>query len=100
MLRRATAPESIALQLRLQATPETAQLLRERLGLWLDEIGAGSEEMFDVALASTEAFANAVEHPYRPSDRTIELQATALQGDITITIQDHGSWRTGRRRED
>src|SRR5207244_3675167 len=36
-----------SLQLRLQARPESAQLLRERLYVWLDELGVTSDEIFD-----------------------------------------------------
>ncbi|TMC46898.1 MAG: ATP-binding protein [Chloroflexi bacterium] len=56
----------------MQARPRSARLLRERLFLWLDELGANDDEIFDLSLASTEAFTNAVEHPHEPSSRIID----------------------------
>jgi anti-sigma regulatory factor (Ser/Thr protein kinase) len=89
-----------SLQLRLQAQPESAQLLRQRLYLWLDEVGAQADEVFDLALACTEAFANAVEHPENPTTDLIDIDGTMCEGSITITVLDHGSWRTERQREE
>jgi len=87
-----------SLRLRLQARPRSARLLRERLFLWLDELGANDDEIFDLSLASTEAFTNAVEHPHEPSSRIIDVEGTISEGTITITIRDHGSWRHHRQR--
>jgi anti-sigma regulatory factor (Ser/Thr protein kinase) len=92
-----TAP---SLRLRLQARPESAQLLRQRLRLWLDELGAKSEEIFDVSLASTEAFANAIEHPHDPSADVIEVEGNLNGRTIALTVRDHGSWRQQRQREE
>lgn len=89
-----------SLQLRLQARPESAQLLRQRLYLWLDELGARGDEVFDVALACTEAFANAVEHPNAPTTEEIEVEGSIDASTITLTVRDYGSWRQHRERED
>jgi anti-sigma regulatory factor (Ser/Thr protein kinase) len=93
-----TANES--LQLRLQARPGSAPLLRQRLYLWLDELGAGSDEIFDVSVACTEAFANAIEHPRGPRAEVIEVDGSISDGTISITVHDHGSWRQHRQREE
>jgi serine/threonine-protein kinase RsbW len=87
-----------SLQLRLQARPESAQLLRQRLYLWLDELGAGGDEIFDIALASSEAFANAIEHPYRPRAEVIDVDGSISDDTITITVHDHGTWGQHRQR--
>lgn len=92
-----TAP---SLQLRLQAQPESAQLLRQRLSLWLDELGAKDDEIFDISLASTEAFANAIEHPHEPRADAIEVDANVTGRTITLTVRDHGSWRQLRERQE
>ena len=89
-----------SLQLRLQARPESAQLLRERLYVWLDELGVTSDEIFDVALASTEAFANALEHPQEPTARVIDVDGSLRGRTITVTVRDYGSWRHLRQREE
>jgi len=87
------------LQLRLQARPESALLLRQRLYLWLDELGANDEEIFDVSLASTEAFANAVEHPDQPTTDLVHINGSISDGMVAVTICDSGSWREHRERE-
>ena len=87
-----------SLQLRLQARPDSAHLLRQRLYLWLDELGAGSDEIFDVSVACTEAFANAVEHPHEPTTDAIDIEGSLSDSTITITVHDYGSWRQPRHR--
>jgi anti-sigma regulatory factor (Ser/Thr protein kinase) len=84
----------------LQARPESALLLRDRLSLWLDELGAKDEEIFDVSLASTEAFANAIEHPRRPRKDVIDVEGSLNDGEITVTVRDYGSWRDRRQRDE
>jgi len=92
-----TAP---SLQLRLHARPESAFLLRQRLCLWLYELGATDDEIFDVALASTEAFANAIEHPRQPCADAIEVDGSLSGRTVTVTVRDYGSWGEQRRREE
>jgi len=89
-----------SLQLRLQSSPESALLLRQRLCLWLDELGAKNGEVFDVSLACTEAFANAVEHPDQPTADVIDIDGNFNDGTIAITVLDYGSWRSRRQREE
>ena len=47
-----------------------------------------------------EAFANAVEHPYEPSSRVIEVQGDCADDVVTLVIHDFGSWRERRERKD
>lgn len=89
-----------ALQLRLQATPESARVLRERLGLWLDELGATASEVSDLSMATTEAFINAVEHPHEPTVDMIAVAGSISDHTVTIAIHDFGSWREERDREE
>ena len=86
------------MRLRLRAQPQSARLLRQRLSLWLDELGARGEEIFDLSLASTEAFVNAVEHPHEPTAEVIEVEGNLDGRTITITVRDHGSWRLHRQQ--
>jgi serine/threonine-protein kinase RsbW len=88
------------LHLRLQARPESASLLRQRLGVWLEELGANGGEVFDVSLAATEAFGNAVEHPREPSARLIEVDGAITDHTLSIRIHDFGSWREEHQREE
>jgi anti-sigma regulatory factor (Ser/Thr protein kinase) len=89
-----------SLHLRLQTKEESALVLRERLGLWLDELGASSEELYDISLAASEAFVNAVEHPQEPSADVIEVDGSIRDHTILIVIHDFGSWRDKRQREE
>jgi len=63
-------------------------------------LGAKDEEIFDLSLASTEAFANAIEHPRQPRADVIEVEGSLNDRTITVTVRDHGSWREQRRREE
>jgi len=87
------------LQLRFQADPSSAPVLRERLGLWLDELGAEDEEAFDISLAANEAFANAVEHPHKPTPDLVDINASSAERIVTIVVRDHGTWAQTRRRD-
>jgi anti-sigma regulatory factor (Ser/Thr protein kinase) len=57
-----------------------------------------NDEIFDISLASTEAFANAVEHPHEPSAEVIDVDGSSSNGTVAITVRDYGSWRQPRRR--
>lgn len=89
-----------SLQLCLQARPEAAFGLRQQLRLWLDELGAKPTDASDICQAATEALANAVEHPYQPSARLIEVAGSISNRVVTITIHDFGSWRDLQQREE
>ncbi len=89
-----------SLRLRVQARASSVELLRERLRLWLDELGVSGEDGFDVSLAVTEAFANAVEHPNEPSLRVVDIEGNCHDDTLTIVIRNHGSWREPHGREE
>lgn len=94
---RTTAP---SLRLRFPARPESAFLLRQRLALWLDDVDAGSDDVFALSLAASEAFSNGVEHPHQPTRSFIEIDVSFVERVVTITIRDSGSWGGKRLRED
>ena len=62
-----------SLRLSLDARPESIALLRRQLGGWLEETGATRGELFEIQLATTEAFANAVLHPEEPTSDLVEI---------------------------
>ena len=92
--------ESPSLRLRLEACAESAALMRERLSLWLEELGATAEAVFDFTLAATEAFANAVEHPHEPTANVIEVDGDVVDSTAKVTVRDFGSWGNLRVREE
>lgn len=85
---------------RLQARPASAILLRRKLQDWLTERGVSEREQFDVLLAASEAFANAVEHPQLPAAAIVDVEAHVDGDDLQLTIRDYGSWRDERERSE
>jgi serine phosphatase RsbU (regulator of sigma subunit)/anti-sigma regulatory factor (Ser/Thr protein kinase) len=81
------------LDLTLPADPATLAGLRRTLRGWLEQAGASEEEVRDIVLAAIEASANAVEHAYGPGDADFDLDAHSVDGEVTVTVRDYGSWR-------
>jgi anti-sigma regulatory factor (Ser/Thr protein kinase) len=89
------------LTLRLHATPQAATELRESLRRWLDGVSATDQETFDVTLACSEAFANAVGHPLRPATLIIEVEATInAHRLLTLVVRDYALARPERSPEE
>jgi len=82
-----------SLQLSLDARPESIALLRRQLGGWLEETGATRGELFEIQLATTEAFANAVLHPEEPTSDLVEIAGTVTNRQVTLSVRDHGRWQ-------
>jgi serine phosphatase RsbU (regulator of sigma subunit)/anti-sigma regulatory factor (Ser/Thr protein kinase)/anti-anti-sigma regulatory factor len=74
--------------------PELARL-RCELTAWLGSVGASAEDARAINLAVGEAVENSIEHGYRDSRGTVEVEG-ALSGDgrASFTITDRGRWRT------
>jgi serine phosphatase RsbU (regulator of sigma subunit)/anti-sigma regulatory factor (Ser/Thr protein kinase) len=84
----------------LETRPAVLTGLRRALGRWLAGRGLSDQEVFDVALAASEAAANAIEHAYGPADATFDVECRANGGnEIVITVTDSGSWRPLGRRQ-
>ena len=85
------------LSLRLPAEPTVLTSLRRTLRQWLEALGAGEIETYDVLVAVTEASANAIEHAYGPVDAAFEVQAEASDdGEVIVVVSDEGRWRPPR----
>jgi anti-sigma regulatory factor (Ser/Thr protein kinase) len=82
------------LDLKLPADPATLAGLRRTLRDWLSRAGADEDEVRDIVLATVEAAANAVEHAYGPGEAHFELDAHSVDGEVTVTVRDYGSWRS------
>ena len=81
------------LHLRLQARPESTPHLRHQLRAWLNGTGATSRELFEIRLAATEAFANAIEHPEDRTSHLVEIEGTVTNRTVALTIRDYGRWQ-------
>jgi anti-sigma regulatory factor (Ser/Thr protein kinase) len=90
-----TAP----LHLQLQARPEYAHLLRERIRMWLEEAGANKREIFEVLLATSEAYTNAVKHPQKRTSRLVDIDGSITDHAVSISIRDYGTWANGQTRK-
>ncbi|MEA2421793.1 MAG: hypothetical protein QOF55_892 [Thermoleophilaceae bacterium] len=85
------------LTLRMPAEPPVLASLRRTLRQWLEALGAGEAETYDMLVAVTEAAANAVEHAYGPGDATFDVDAEAGEGgEVTLVVRDQGRWRPPR----
>jgi anti-sigma regulatory factor (Ser/Thr protein kinase) len=62
------------------------------------ERGVSEREQFDVVLAASEAFANAVEHPQLPAAGVVDVEASVDGDQLELTIRDYGAWRNERER--
>jgi len=93
-------PPAANVAFRLQARPASAVLLRHRLEEWLQDQDVPERDCFDILLAASEAFANAVEHPLRPAAGVVDIEAEIRDGVLELTIRDYGAWRDGREREE
>ena len=82
-----------SLRLSLDARPESIALPRRQLGGWLEETGATRGELFEIQLATTEAFANAVLHPEEPTSDLVEIAGTVTNRHVTLSVRDHGRWQ-------
>lgn len=79
--------------------PSVARV-REDFAAWLRRCtDLGEARRCDVVLAVHEALANAAEFAYRRDRRagTVDLEATVGDGTLTVTVVDHGHWRSASR---
>ena len=91
------APVPNALRLALAADPKVLAHVRRAVRRWLSEYGTGAERSGEIALAVSEACANAIEHAYAPGPASFELQAEVIDRDAVFTVRDWGRWRPARR---
>lgn len=67
--------------------------MRERLRDWLDQAGIDKHLGFDLVTACTEAFNNAIEHPFKPTRASIDVKANLVGDTVVLTIHDTGRWQ-------
>ena len=91
--RRAEAMEPLHLD--LLAIPASLPAVRRKLGRWLAALGMGEQDRVGVMVAVGEACANSAEHAYRGTEpgRMYVTAAVDVDGLLTVTVRDEGSWR-------
>jgi PAS domain S-box-containing protein len=85
--------------LELEADPGQLPVLRRAVAGWLERLGVGRNEGFQLLLAADEAARNAVEHAYGLESGSFAVGASCSDDIVTIRVSDAGQWRPpGRRR--
>jgi anti-sigma regulatory factor (Ser/Thr protein kinase) len=87
----ATEPREFVL--RLPAEPTRLTVLRRRLEEFLTAYGVPDDDVFDIAVAVSEAAANAIEHPVAPAEPVITVEAAVDDDAVLVTVRDTGRWR-------
>jgi anti-sigma regulatory factor (Ser/Thr protein kinase) len=77
----------------LRSVESSVRLLRSELHACLEGAGLTGDALDDLIMATSEAAANAVEHPQQPVQPFFDVSASIVDGVATITVQDHGQWR-------
>ena len=86
------APNSHGFELELAAEADNVPLVRHALRGLLEASGISDERTADIALAVTEACANAVLHAYHDDTGTFEVAAElAPGGRLFVIVRDYGS---------
>jgi anti-sigma regulatory factor (Ser/Thr protein kinase) len=90
------ALDAAHVSLQFPAVPTALPRLRHTLRRWLEQAGIAPTEVFEITVAVSEAFNNAVEHAYGASDAVVEVDARLTDGDLRVQVQDWGQWRAPR----
>src|SRR5262249_15268850 len=88
------------LEVEVPATPAQLATARHLIRRWVEANDGTDDDCAAFAIAVSEACANSIEHAYGLRDETIELRASLVDGEATVTIRDHGEWlgKTGPNR--
>jgi serine phosphatase RsbU (regulator of sigma subunit)/anti-sigma regulatory factor (Ser/Thr protein kinase) len=78
------------------AEAEQLATVRHLIRRWVTAQGGTDDDCAAFAIAVSEACANAIEHAYGPGDATIDLSASLVEGEATVTVRDRGDWRQPR----
>jgi serine phosphatase RsbU (regulator of sigma subunit)/anti-sigma regulatory factor (Ser/Thr protein kinase) len=89
-------PLEEVLELTLGTRPDVLGGMRTALERWLTAAGASESERFDIALSTSEAATNAIEHAYGAREASFVVRAERVGNDVTVTVSDVGRWRTLR----
>jgi serine/threonine-protein kinase RsbW len=88
----AMAASSSGFELELAAEADNVPLVRYALRGLLEASGISGERISDIALAVTEACANAVLHAYAEGAGLFEVAAAlSAGGELVVTVRDHGT---------
>jgi serine phosphatase RsbU (regulator of sigma subunit)/anti-sigma regulatory factor (Ser/Thr protein kinase) len=86
--------------LRHPAVTDTVVPTRRAIAHWLHENGVNREIAFNMIVAATEAYTNAVLHAYGAAEGTVEVEGTVGSGAVRMTVRDAGSWKPAPEAHD
>ncbi|MBI5106409.1 MAG: ATP-binding protein, partial [Solirubrobacterales bacterium] len=91
-----SAPAGRPERLELEVGPDVHRVreLREAMRGWLAPLGATRDDLDAVAVAVTEAYANAMEHGGGGPGAPVAVRAAVADGVLRITVADPGPWRS------
>ncbi len=87
-------PMGASMQMTLEASPRVLAGLRATVRRWLVPMGLAESDMFDIALATSEAASNAIEHAYGARESTFAVRCERHDGEVAVAVEDGGRWRT------
>jgi anti-sigma regulatory factor (Ser/Thr protein kinase) len=96
VLRFKTDHPSSSFNATIHAAPRELAPLRRAMRKWMHRLLVDPDALQDVLLATGEAVANAIEHAYAPGVGTVEVNGHVGDGELEVTIVDHGHWREQR----
>ena len=91
--RRSWGETSSGFSLRLPRFQPAVAFARNDLGRWLRRRGVADQDVFEISLACSEVFANAVEHPVGARRQAFEIVASWDDACLRIVVRDFGRWR-------
>jgi GAF domain-containing protein/anti-sigma regulatory factor (Ser/Thr protein kinase) len=95
----AVAPKP--LELDLPSDPQSLDLVRDALRVWLEPAPVTEGESHDIVLATWEACANAVEHPQGANGpASFAIRAELEDSTVLVTVSDPGTWLAEAERPD
>jgi PAS domain S-box-containing protein len=93
-------PLGTRLELELTNDPSALGSLRGLLRRWLAQSAASPSDVYAIVMACSEACTNAIEHAGAAADATIGFVAVLHDGEVDVTVHDHGRWREHRPPSD
>ena len=90
-----SSPEPVRQAWHLPSTELSVRSLRKSLRGVLDLTLMSTDQLDDLLMAASEAATNAVEHAQRPTEAFFDVLVEVDDGQVTITVRDHGRWRDG-----
>ena len=80
----------------LPSEPRALSSLRALMRRWLEQTPAPIQDVHAIVMACNEACSNAIEHAGAGPDETIAFEAVVRDGEVEVTVRDHGHWRDQR----